>query len=138
MIQQNLMNNAPTKFHEGDRVKLLLWEDIDFYGIVKNVEWSNKGVNNLVEDDDGFLSWFEDRWLKKEDKPKPINFGGCVFYPDTKHIVNMFKDKFTIQDLPQLEAEAEDLKMKGYTGHHYSVVLSCIEALSKCYEGDGT
>jgi hypothetical protein len=65
MIQLSLMNNVDTTFHKGDRVKLLLWEDIDFYGTILNAEWFKTGENNLVEDDDGFISWYENRWLKK-------------------------------------------------------------------------
>lgn len=126
--QSTLFIGISTKFKVGDRVKLLLWEDIDFYGTVEAV--NNKGTKSeyLVEDDDCSLSWFEEKWLEKADVPKGVIYGGCVLYPDG-HIVNNFKDRFTKDDLPDLEQEAKDLERKGYTGHHYSVVCSCVSAL---------
>jgi hypothetical protein len=125
---QRTLFSTPTKFKVGDRVKLLLYEDSDFYGTVESV--SNKGSNSdyLVEDDDGFSSWDEEKWLEKSDVPKGVNYGGCVLYPDG-HIVNNFKDRFTKDDLPELEKSAKELEASGCTGHHYSVVCSCISAL---------
>jgi hypothetical protein len=137
------MDNVPTTFHEGDRVKLLLWEECDFYGTVKAVGRTIDGENNLVEEDDGSTSWFENRWLRKEEKPKPKAFGvnleindfldsintSCVLYEDTKHVVSCFKDKFTFADLPELEKQMKHLEDTDCTGHYYCVIKDCIEAL---------
>jgi hypothetical protein len=128
LTQETLFLGGETKFKAGDRVKLLLYEDSDFYGTVEQVENKGDNSNNLVEDDDGFTSWYENKWLEKTDVQKGVNYGGCVLYPDG-HIVDNFKDRFTKEDLAELEKKAKELEEKGFTGHSYSVICSCIRAL---------
>lgn len=54
----------------------------------------------------------------------------CVLYPDTKHVVSRFKDKFTIENLPELEKQLKELESSGCTGYTYIMLSACFKALT--------